>query len=359
MSVKYIPVQWTPNKWVYDILLVAAVALYLWIFIQWTPEALDHERQITPLIHNARAFGSCAFLMLTVILCIGPLARLNSRFLPLLYNRRHFGVLTLFVALTHVGYILDWYYAFAPTSKLEGLLIANTSFDQVLGFPHEVFGIFALLVLMLLAFTSHDFWLKFLKPRIWKRLHLLIYPAYAGVIAHVSLGALQDQTNAWLAVVVLGCGGLVAGLHLMAAFQADSPSGAEGATWVPVCDAAEIRDGFARVVRLASGARVAVFRQGDTLSAISNACAHQNGPLGEGRIIDGCVTCPWHGFQYRVNDGCSPAPFTEKIPTYNIRLTGSLVEVDPVPNPPGTPVPPLPNPRGASGARPNSSQVTP
>ena len=41
-----------------------------------------------------RAFGSCAFLMLTLILCIGPLARLDARFLPLLYNRRHFGVLT-------------------------------------------------------------------------------------------------------------------------------------------------------------------------------------------------------------------------------------------------------------------------
>ena len=29
---------------------------------------------------------------------IGPLARLNRRFLPLLHNRRHFGVLTFFVA---------------------------------------------------------------------------------------------------------------------------------------------------------------------------------------------------------------------------------------------------------------------
>ena len=38
----------------------------------------------------ARAFGACAFVMLTVILAIGPLARLDRRFLPLLYNRRHF-----------------------------------------------------------------------------------------------------------------------------------------------------------------------------------------------------------------------------------------------------------------------------
>ena len=50
-----------------------------------------------------RAFGTCAFVMLTAILWIGPLARLDRRFLPLLYNRRHFGVLTFLVALVHVA----------------------------------------------------------------------------------------------------------------------------------------------------------------------------------------------------------------------------------------------------------------
>ena len=34
---------------------------------------------------------------------------------------------------------------------------------------------------------------------------------------------------------------------------------------------------------------------GKAVGVIANVCAHQNGPLGEGRIIDGCVTCPWHG----------------------------------------------------------------
>src|SRR2546428_6173232 len=41
-----------------------------------------------------RAAGSAAFLLLHVVLCIGPLCRLDSRFLPLLYNRRHLGVVT-------------------------------------------------------------------------------------------------------------------------------------------------------------------------------------------------------------------------------------------------------------------------
>ncbi len=342
MSVKYIPVQWNRNKWLYDGVLIAAAGLYLWVFVTLVPPALDHEREITGQIHNARAFGTCAFLMLTVILCIGPLARLDDRFLPLLYNRRHFGVLTCFVALTHLGFILDWYYAFSPTPKLEGLLTANTAFGQVLGFPFEALGIFALIVLLVMAATSHDFWLKFLTPRLWKRLHWLIYPAYAAVVGHVALGALQDQTHPALAIMTVGSAALVGGLHVAAAAKARHEPQVEA--WVPVCEAGELRDGFARIVDLGGGERVAVFREGRRLSAISNACAHQNGPLGEGRILDGCVTCPWHGFQYRLSDGRSPEPFTEKVPTYNLRLDGPTVMVDRHANPPGTAVPPVPLP---------------
>ena len=122
-----------------------------------------------------------------------------------MYNRRHFGVLTTLVALTHLGFVLDWYYAFSrlPASRPELLLTSSSSYDRLLGFPFEAFGIFALIVLLILATTSHDFWLKFLTPRLWKRLHILIYPAYAAVLAHIALGALQDQTNFGLAGVTL------------------------------------------------------------------------------------------------------------------------------------------------------------
>ena len=80
---------------------------------------------------------------------------------------------------------------------------------------------------------------------------------------------------------------------------------------------------------------------GEKLSAVSNVCAHQNGPLGEGRIVDGFVTCPWHGFQYRPEDGCAPAPFTEKIATYQLRLERDVVCLHTVVNAAGTRVEPL------------------
>ncbi|AEI95545.1 Rieske 2Fe-2S domain-containing protein [Roseobacter litoralis] len=349
MSVKYIPVQWNNNKYIYDAVMLAGVVLFLYVFLYAAPAALNHERAVNPQIHNARAFGACAFVMLTVILCIGPLARLNPRFLPLLYNRRHFGVMTTFVAITHASYVVDWYFAFSSSNKYEAVLFANTSYGQLAGFPFEIFGVFALFVLIILAATSHDFWLKFLSPPVWKRLHYLIYPAYLAVVAHVSLGILQDQQNHSFTVIFIAGAGAVGALHLAAALserRQDKAQKTRQTDWVDVCTTSEMTDGFAKIKLLANGERVAVYLTDGKLSAISNACAHQNGPLGEGRVIDCLVTCPWHGFQYDVTSGRSPAPFTETVPTYNLRLDGARVLVDPKANPPGTYVEPIavPNP---------------
>ncbi len=343
MSVKYIPVQWNPFKYKYNLVLVAMVAVYLYIFVELSPGFLGYQPAINGQVHNARAFGSCAFFMLSVILAIGPLARLDKRFLPLLYNRRHFGVLTLFVAITHVMFILGWYFSFSQSDKYEALLFANISYDQILGFPFETFGIISLFCLAILATTSHDFWLKFLTPRIWKTLHYLIYPCYISLVAHITFGVGQDFQNMTFPYIAWALSLGVAGLHV-AAWRYEVKHGdqlADQAAWEKVCDVADMREGFARIIRLTTGDRVAVFRNEGTLSAISNHCAHQNGPLGEGRIVDGCVTCPWHGFQYRVTDGQSPAPFTEKVPTYRVKLEGGAVYVDPAANPPGTPVEPV------------------
>jgi nitrite reductase/ring-hydroxylating ferredoxin subunit len=85
---------------------------------------------------------------------------------------------------------------------------------------------------------------------------------------------------------------------------------------------------------------VAVFRYDGRVSAVTNVCAHQGGPLGEGKIIAGCITCPWHAWEYRPQDGRSPPPFTEKIATYRVRVENRRILLNPEPLPPGTPVVP-------------------
>ena len=107
--------------------------------------------------------------------------------------------------------------------------------------------------------------------------------------------------------------------------------------WLAVGPPQSIPQQRARIVALPGGERIAVFRDGEQIGALTNLCAHQNGPIGEGCIIDGLVTCPWHGYQYQLKDGCAPPPFTEKLATYRVRLRDGVIEVDPNPLPPGTP----------------------
>lgn len=355
MSVSYTPVQWNTNKIIYDAVLIVGIIGYVAIYLTVGSQVDDVSRPVNATILRMRAFGTCAFLLLTIILCIGPLARLDKRFLPLLYNRRHFGVLTAVIAFLHARHVLDWYFAFTPRIQLESLLFsdaagnkylellrANTSYGQVLGFPFETLGMIALLILTIMAVTSHDFWLSFLGAPLWKALHMLVYAAYVLIVLHVGLGYLQTTTDFLFPMVVAASVVLVCGLHYAAARKtlADEASNIDPTdtveNYVEVCDIAEIAEAHARVVPVAGGERIAVFKHKGKLAAIGNACQHQNGPLGEGKIIRDCVTCPWHGFQYRLEDGCSPPPFTEKVPTFRLKLVGSTIWVDPNGNPPGT-----------------------
>ncbi len=344
MSATYRPVGWNRSKLIYDALLVLAVVAYALIFIRVAHVGATAGPPLDEPTIRMRAFGSCAFLMLSFILCIGPLARLDKRFLPLLYNRRHFGVMTSVVALTHASHVLGWYFGFSPVDPYEALLSANTGFTRLAGFPFEMFGVFALAILATLAATSHDFWLAFLTAPVWKALHMSIYAAWTAVIAHVALGAMTAPYNGPLTIVVITVAIIVVGLHLSAAravAKSDTPAPATTDGWIVVGPPSRVAEGRGLVVPLPNAENVAIFRHQGRLSAIANACAHQNGPLGEGRIVDGCVTCPWHGFQYRLEDGAAPPPFTEKLATYQLRLRDGMIELDPRPNPPGTYVEPV------------------
>jgi nitrite reductase/ring-hydroxylating ferredoxin subunit/DMSO/TMAO reductase YedYZ heme-binding membrane subunit len=346
MSIKYTPVGWNRNKIVYDLFMLAAVAVYILAFIKLAPMFAPHAAATDDQIIRMRAFGSCAFLMLTFVLCIGPLARLDTRWLPVLYNRRHFGVMTAAVAGAHLWHVADYYAALSPTPPAVAILAGNTSFWQVQGFPFELFGLLALSILIILAVTSHDFWLSFLTPPVWKAIHMSVYLAYVAATLHIALGPLQATTHPALAIAALGAVSLVGGLHWAAsrrdtAFEAANPAPAAGPAWIDGGDPMTIPEKRARTVVMPDGSRVALFRYDGKLSAVTNACVHQNGPLGEGRIIGGKVTCPWHGFQYKAEDGCAPAPYTERIATYRLKLDGGRVLIDPVPNPPGTRVAPL------------------
>ncbi|MEM1150992.1 MAG: ferric reductase-like transmembrane domain-containing protein [Pseudomonadota bacterium] len=337
MSHDYKAVQWTSFKVSFDLWLMVGIAIYLVAFITVSGLAQPPGESLHPVQVIMRATGTLAFLLLTFILCIGPLARMTGRFKPFLYNRRHLGVTTFFLALIHAALTIMWYHGFSDVNPLVSVFASNPRYDSLSGFPFESLGFVALIVLFLMAATSHDFWNANLGPGLWKTLHMGVYLAYGLLVAHVALGAIQFEKHPAYVVLLAAGAGIVTLLHLSTGLVSLKP--ARKATlegWLKVAPVGEMEDARAKIVRPVKGEAIAVFRDGDKVSAVSNVCRHQGGPLGEGKIVDGCITCPWHGFQYRMHDGQSPPPFTEKIATYHTQIVDGVVYVHPEPNAPGT-----------------------
>lgn len=338
MSVSYQAVGWNRQKKIYDRTMILGLVVYLGVFIAATASTHPEITAETLLI---RAFGSAALLLLHVILAIGPLCRLDRRFLPLLYNRRHLGVTMFVLALAHGAFSIVQFHALGDLHPLVNVLVGNSRYGDLSQFPFQPLGLAALVILFLMAATSHDFWLANLSAPVWKSLHMLVYLAYGLVVAHVALGVLQYETQPVL-VALLSIGGLtLLSLHLIAGWRQRSLDGelASDDGWVDVCAVDDIAEKRGKVVTVA-GERLAVFRYDGKISALSNVCQHQNGPLGEGKVVDGLVVCPWHGYQYKPDCGASPEPFNEKIPTFEVRVAAGRVLVNPRPNPPGTHVTP-------------------
>jgi nitrite reductase/ring-hydroxylating ferredoxin subunit len=80
------------------------------------------------------------------------------------------------------------------------------------------------------------------------------------------------------------------------------------------------------LVRL--GAReIALFRVGDQVYALDNACPHAGGPLAEGTLEGGCVTCPLHAWKFDVRTGAGVAPTIASGSAYRTKIENDKVLV--------------------------------
>jgi sulfoxide reductase heme-binding subunit YedZ len=228
MSTTYRAIHWNPQKYRYDaailFLLMLAVSSFASISMSLYP-----GMTIETLMLRGSAFLS--LFVMQLILCIGPLARLNPRFLPLLYNRRHLGVFMFFLALIHAGIATIQHHALGDLFPLVSLFSSYAQeFSRALAHPtnlanvpFEPFGAAAMVILYLMAATSHDFWLRLLGSTVWKSLHMLVYFAYAAILLHVALGFLQAEFHVAYPVFVLSGAALVFGLHLAAFLRGRRP----------------------------------------------------------------------------------------------------------------------------------------
>jgi nitrite reductase/ring-hydroxylating ferredoxin subunit/uncharacterized membrane protein len=97
--------------------------------------------------------------------------------------------------------------------------------------------------------------------------------------------------------------------------------------WTAVLDASEVPEGRP-VGTHVDGVRLLLVRDGGEVRALAARCTHRGGPLDEGEVADGCVTCPWHGSRFELATGAIvQGPATAPQPAYEARVVDGRVEV--------------------------------
>ena len=96
-----------------------------------------------------------------------------------------------------------------------------------------------------------------------------------------------------------------------------------------VASVADIPEGEVRVVMCATGRSLAVSNIEGDLFAIDNVCTHDDGPLGEGRLLRGRVICPRHGAAFDARTGRAlTLPAVRGVSAYAVTVDGDDVLVD-------------------------------
>jgi len=89
-------------------------------------------------------------------------------------------------------------------------------------------------------------------------------------------------------------------------------------SWVKL-DVTEIPENTPTAAK-AGAQTLVVVRQGNTVYAMHSVCAHAGGPLAEGKLVDGCIECPWHQSRFELATGrAKQGPSTYDQPIYDVR----------------------------------------
>lgn len=73
---------------------------------------------------------------------------------------------------------------------------------------------------------------------------------------------------------------------------------------------------------------IALANVGGKFHAISNTCLHRGGPLGQGSLDGGVVTCPWHGWQFNVATGKTVQNANFGVDCFPVEVRGEEIFVE-------------------------------
>ena len=94
--------------------------------------------------------------------------------------------------------------------------------------------------------------------------------------------------------------------------------------WTKIAIASELPVGDSKAVKL-DGECIALFNVKGDFFAVSNVCPHAAGPLVEGFIEKGRVTCPWHAWSFPL--ACEDPP-NDGLRRYPLQVEGDDILID-------------------------------
>jgi len=79
------------------------------------------------------------------------------------------------------------------------------------------------------------------------------------------------------------------------------------------------------------GAQIILYRMEDSYYATQRQCIHQGGDLADGLISRGLLICPYHGWQFHADTGAHELSPMTCLKTYEVRVVGTDIQIDPTP----------------------------
>jgi nitrite reductase (NADH) small subunit len=73
--------------------------------------------------------------------------------------------------------------------------------------------------------------------------------------------------------------------------------------FIRICSQSELPASGSVAEFTANGRAFCVANLDGAISVLNGTCPHEEGPLGEGTIENGCVVCPWHGYAFDLRTG--------------------------------------------------------
>ena len=97
--------------------------------------------------------------------------------------------------------------------------------------------------------------------------------------------------------------------------------------WQHLMLAADLPEGKP-VRRLLGEVPLVAVRASGAVYVLADRCSHMSGPLSDGELADGCLTCPWHGSVFRIADGSvARGPATAPQPAFETREAGGAIQI--------------------------------